>query len=88
MVTYAINGQDLLRVGTSLHPKPAYYSTNYNFGAPFLWLIFYEYFIFEYGITHSTVRTIISAAPLQNAVSHTTAERMQLLLCLSPIAVV
>jgi hypothetical protein len=34
----------------------------------------------------STVRTIISAPLLQNAVSHTTAERMQLLLCRSPIA--
>jgi hypothetical protein len=33
-----------------------------------------------------TVRTAISAPPLQNAVSHTTAERMQLLLCRSPIA--
>jgi hypothetical protein len=36
----------------------------------------------------NTVRTIISAPPLQNAVSHTSAERMQLLLCRSPIAVV
>jgi hypothetical protein len=35
-----------------------------------------------------TVRTIISAPPLQNAVSHTSAGRMQLLLCRSPIAVV
>jgi hypothetical protein len=37
-------------------------------------------------ILRYTVRTIISAPPLQNAVSHTTAERMQLLLCRSPIA--
>jgi hypothetical protein len=35
-----------------------------------------------------TVRTIISAPPLQNAVSHTTAGRLQLLLCRSPKAVV
>jgi hypothetical protein len=36
----------------------------------------------------NTVRTIISAPPLQKAVSHTNAEGMQLLLCRSPIAVV
>jgi hypothetical protein len=36
----------------------------------------------------NTVRTIISAPPLQNAVSHTSAERMQLLVCRSPISVV
>jgi hypothetical protein len=35
-------------------------------------------------LLRNTVRTIISAPPLQNDVSHITAERMQLLLCRSP----
>jgi hypothetical protein len=45
-----------------------------------------EHNAFMYKHFPYTVRTIISAPPLQNAVSHTTAERMQLLLCRSPIA--
>jgi hypothetical protein len=42
-------------------------------------------YVYTHAHTHTefqyTVRSIISAPPLQNAVSHTTSERMQLLCC-------